>query len=288
MKKGVTFMELIVVIAILGILAAIAVPAFVFFQKGSTLDNNAEQIINLLSLTQSKTLASENSGQYGVYFNTGVSPNQYVLFKGANFVPGDSANKVYTLSSELEFYDINLGGLGLNEVVFEKLTGLVEQPGSVSLRLISDFSKTKTIYVEGSGQAGFSGPNLPAAGRIEDWRHVHINYGHRDISLATSEKVVLDFGGALTKEINIVDFLQGGNFYWEGEIDVAGEKQILKIHTHRLNNPDTQWCIHRDRRYNNKALTVYISGDPGFLADYSADGLTFSSQSINVDSYEKQ
>lgn len=284
MKKGVTFMEVVVVMAILGILTAIAVPAFVFFQKGSTLDNDAEQIINLLSLAQSKTLASENSGQYGVFFNTGVSPHQYILFKRADFASRDAGyDKVYALSAGLEFYDVDFEDS--NEVVFEKLTGLFEHPGSVSLRIISEPGKNKTIYVEGSGQAGFSSPSLPGAGRVEDWRHVHIDYT-RLIS-ETSEIVDLYSDGVLIQQINMADFLQGGNFYWEGEIDVAGETQILKIHTHTLN--PTQWCIHRDGRYNNKALTISVSGDnSGFLADYSADGLNFSSESIYVSSYERQ
>jgi len=275
MKKGVTFVELMVVIGVLTILIAISVPSFIFFQKGSSLDNDAEKIINVLRLAQSKTLASEGSNQYGVYFQI---PNQYILFKGTDYASRDlSYDKVYTVSSGVEIYD------GFNEVAFERLTGLASQPGSVSLRLISEPAKTKTIYIEGSGNSSLSPPSSPTGSKVEDSRHMHFDYT-RVINIAT-EKIVLAFEGGTVQEFLIADYLNSGQFFWEGTI----EGQVLKIHTHRLNNPDTQICIHRDRRYNDKALSVSISGDPsGAIADYSADGSAVLIESIYVSSAEKQ
>ncbi|KPJ55055.1 hypothetical protein AMJ47_02080 [Parcubacteria bacterium DG_72] len=274
MKKGVTFVELMVVIGVLVILFAISVPGFTFFQKGSNLDNDAEKIVNVLRLAQSKTLASEGSGQYGVYFQ---ASDQYTLFKGADYASRDvSYDRVYNVSSEVEIYN------GSAEFVFERITGFVNSPGSVSLRLISEPSKTKTIYIEGSGHSSLSPPSLPSGSKVEDSRHMHFDYT-RVIDTAT-EEIVLNVE-ATVQNILIADNISSGQFFWEGEVD----GQLLKIHTHRLNNPDTQLCIHRDRRFNNKALSVSISGDAsGAVADYSADGSVVLIESIYVSSAEKQ
>lgn len=275
MKKGVTFIELMVVIGVLVILFAVTVPSFIFFQKGSNLDNDAEKILNVLRLAQSKTLASEGSGQYGVYFS---ASGQYVFFKGSDYTTREIAfDKTYNTSSSVEIYD------GLTEVVFERLTGLVDQPGSVSLRLISNPTDIKTIYIEGSGNSSLILPSLPVGSKVGDSRHMHFDYT-RVVNTAT-EKVVLSFEEGTVQEILIADFLDSGYFSWEGTI----EGQVLKIHTHRLNNPDTEFCIHRDRRYNDIGLSVSLSGDlSGAIANYSADGSTVLTESIYVSLSEEQ
>jgi len=272
---GVTFVELMVLIGIIIILTGIALPAFQFFQKGSALNEEAEQIINTLRLAQNKTLASEETSQWGIYFTTSTSPHQYILFKGEDFASrATSSDEVYQLSGQIELYEVNLAGGA--EVVFDRVTGVTDQPGSVSLRLKADITQTKTIYISNAGKVGLATPSVPSdANRIKDSRHVHFDYS-RLISTST-EKLVLTFDSSVTQDIIIADFLKEGQLIWENEVDVGGSLQRLKIHTHRLNDPDTQFSIHRDRRYNDKSLEIDISGDPGISPDlisYSADGLT--------------
>ena len=267
---GTTLVELLVTVAVLLILTGMAIPAFNFFRRESDLSNNAEEIINSLRLAQNKTLASEGESQYGVYFDDTTSPHQYTLFKGIDFASRDiSFDEVRKLSKWMEIYEINLGGV--NEVVFNRITGLTSQSGNVSLRLKTDITKTRTIYVESSGQVGLTTPSTPTDGRIEDSRHVHFDYSR--VIETTTEKLILTFDTTITKEIIIADYLKDNQIYWEEEVDVNGDIQKVKIHTHRLNNPDTQFCVHRDRRYNNKILTITISGDgSGDLISYIAEG----------------
>ena len=269
-KSGVTFIELLVIISVLTILIAISGQVFVFFQKESGLNNTVEEIISVLRLSQNKTLASEEADQYGVYFNTSIEPHEYILFKGPDFISRDiSYDKIYTLPQNLELYDIDLAGS--NEVVFDRLTGLTDQSGKVSLRLKSDFAKNKTIYVYSSGQVSLTPSSIPINSRAEDSRHVHIDYT-RDIDTA-GETIDLFFPAAgLAYQITIADNLRDGQIYWEGRIEVNGEFQNLKIHTHRLNNSSTgtQFSIHRDRMNNNEALTIKLSGDGSSIIEYSA------------------
>lgn len=281
-KIGFVFIELMVVIAILVMLAAIAIPAFRFFQKESDLNNSVEQIINALRLAQNKTLASEGDSQWGLYFSTTSSLHQYTLFQGASYVDRQaSLDEIHKLPKSVEIYEINLESGG-GETVFERISGLTQQFGTVSLRLKADNTKTATVYIENSGLAGLAVPLSPSdENRIKDSRHVHFDYT-RIITIST-ESLILTFEGSVVENIVIADNLEDGQISWEGIVSVGGDNQHIKIHTHTFNDFEegTQFCIHRDRRYNNKALLVEISDDlTGFLIDYSADGLTTIKTSI--------
>ena len=277
---GFTLVEVLTIVGILIVLTGMAVPAFRFFGRESDLNNSAEEIINTLRLAQNKTLASEGASQWGVYFSTTTTPHQYILFEGSSFASrATSSDEVHQLSKAIEIYEIDLWGG--NEVVFEKVTGYTSstsQIGKVSLRLKDEPLKTKTIYAENSGLISLTSPStLSDQNRLKDSRHVHFDYTNRQISTST-EKIILTFTydtSSTTKEIIIADNIKDNQIYWEGEVNVGGDIQKLKIHTHRLNDPATgsQFCIHRDRRVNNKSLTITISGDgSGSLISYTAEG----------------
>jgi len=287
-QKSFTFIELLVIAGILIILVVLAIPNLRFFQKESELANSAEEIINALRLAQNKTLASEGASRYGVYFDNLTSPHQYTLFKGINYALRDiSLDEIYKLPESVEIYEINFAGG--KEVVFDRVIGTTNQSGNASLRLKTDLTKTKIIYIENSGQVGLASPLVPGNGRIKDSRHLHFDYS-RVIDTIT-EKLTLTFDGTVTRDIIFAENLKDGQIYWEGEVDVGGEIQKLKIHTHRLNDAalGTQFCIHRDRRFNNKSLTITISGDASSnLVEYSADGLTTDSTSIFVSNLQWQ
>jgi len=274
---GVTFIEVLFVCAILGVLVAIAVPSFLYFYQYSDINNSTEKIIGILRESYNKTLASQNQSSYGVHFES----QKYVLFKGTTYNSSSSDNQNYQLPTDVEIYDIGLVGGG-SEVVFDRLTGETEQYGKVSLRLKSNPAKEETIYIKQSGKITLNSLISPPDTRQKDSRHVHVDYS-RNISTST-EKLSLNFiynSSTSAEDIIIADNLEGGQIYWQGEIDVEGEIQKIKIHTHQLNNPDTIFCIHRDKRYNSKALQIEISGDTsGSLIEYSADGSITTNNSI--------
>ena len=76
MKKGFTIIEVIISIFIIAILVAISITSFFALRQNSDLKNSAQEVANVLRLAQSKTLASESSGRYGVYFNNATSPKK--------------------------------------------------------------------------------------------------------------------------------------------------------------------------------------------------------------------
>ena len=270
---------------ILFVLGAVAIPTIFDFQKESALNDGAREIISTLSLARSKTLASEGGESWGVYFSTSTSPHQYVLFKGGDFTSRTtSSDEVSKVSPALEFSEINFEGG--QEIVFNRITGETSLAGKVSLRLKDKAGRSRTVYVEGSGRAVLSTSSVSDDGRLKDSRHVHLDYSRQIVT--STEKLILTFEGGVTKEIVIADYIRQGQLFWEEEVEVGEESQTLKIHTHRLNNPDSQFSIHRDRRYNHKALDIDIDGDPDYpglsptLIRYDAAGATTKGNSIYV------
>ncbi len=293
-SNGFTLLELLLIVGIIVLMVALAIPVFRSFQETAGLNNTAEEIVNALRLSQNKTLASQAGSSWGVYFNDVGSPQNYILFQGASFSSREpTSDKVYQLSKRIEFSLVSIVGGG-KEIVFNKVSGTTSKSGQVTLRLKSDQSKVKTVYVDDSGRTQLVQGSLPSqAQRLKDYRHVHFDYG-RSIDTA-NEKLKLTFidgGSPIQQEITIANNLKDGQLYWEGEVNVGGSLQKLKIHSHRLNNPDTQFSIHRGADENNKALKVDISGDtalsPNLISYNADDSLATKGNSISVSNLSAQ
>ncbi len=285
-KSGFTIIEVLVVSAILAVLVTISVQSFFSIQKKTDVDGAVNEFTAVIKLAQSRTLASENEGQYGVYINTSPTPHQYIMFKGTSYTLRDPAyDTVYPLPKTVEFFGISLGGG--NEIVFSKLTGESGVSGTVSLRNKADTTQSKTVYVTNSGVINFASTTPSDTARVKDSRHVHFDYSR--VINTTTESITLLFDGIVSQVIPIVSNMSGGQIYWSGTVSAGGLNQTITIKTHRLNSADTQFSIHRDGRYNNKSLRVTISGDSfGYLANYSADGLTTGYTSTYVSNFAWQ
>ncbi len=245
------------------------------------MDEAAQKVLIFLSSARTKTVGSEKDSQYGVYFDNSVTPGRIILFKGPSYSSRDpSFDEVYSFPQDVSFESISLAGG--SEVVFEKITGETQNPGYVTVKLLHDQEKMRTLYVKGSGQIDLVDSGAPSdEARVKDSRHVHFDYS-REIEL--TETMLLEFegdNGTTTEEVLIESNMKGGQFYWDEEVDVEGDVQKLTIRTQRFNSPDTEFCIHRDRRFNDKTLAITLSGDSsGAIIYYSADGLNTSSPSI--------
>lgn len=267
-SRGFTLIEVLIAVAIMAILGLIALSAYNTLTKQVDLDSTSQSIISTLQLARSQTLASEGDTRYGVHFDSG----QYVLFAGDTYTAGDPANKVYPLSSS-EIYLVNLNGGG-NEVIFDRIRGTTSQDGSISLRLTETPSRTITIAVDTQGGVSVQNTLSPTGTvRITDNRHLHFSLGW---SLQGRTTLTLTFTDSpnptVTQNIAMSSYFNAGQtvFDWSGTIDVNGTNQVLRIHTHSLDAFNTTLSIHRDERYNNKALTVSI--DSLQVVSYTASG----------------
>ncbi len=278
-KQAFTLIEILIVISVIIILSFFSLSSYLPFRNQNELNACSQEILNILRLAQSKTLGSEESSCYGVHFEQ----EKYVLFKGVSYDPLDINNEDYNLSlkTEISPSDISLNGGG-SEVIFDRITGSTSQYGTVKIQITQDSNQYRIIRIDSSGQIAIKGEDSVLLGsRIIDSRHIHFSYS-RNIDTA-NETITLTFSDPLTVEnIKISDFLNTGQFDWQGTVTVGGEDQTIRVHTHSLNSPDTLFCIHRDARYNNKALTVSISGDMNSLITYTDTGETFQGTSVFV------
>lgn len=282
-QRGFTLIEILVVVGIIVLFLGLSIPQLRSFQQVSYLQGTGEETVAALRLAKSKTLASEEALQYGVYFDAISTPNQYTLFQGSSYATRAPAkDEITVLKKAIEISAISLGAG--DEVVFERVTGAPSATGTITFRQVADPSRTKTVSVLTSGTIEEDISSAPSdASRDVDSRHVHVSYV-RNIDTGT-EDIRLVFPDT-TFTIVLAGNIVGGQIFWEGDVVSEGETQHLKIHTHVLNDIflGTQFSLHRDRRFNSKSLTIEISGDiSGSLIEYSADGLTTTKTSVHAD-----
>jgi len=266
-KNGFSLIEIIIVVAILSVLAATVVSGFIAFNKNSTLKNNSEEFVSVVKLAQNQAMSSENYSRYGIHIDKDSSPNKYVLFQGDTYNEEATTNQTYNLDNSMEF-----GDDGLNQVVFERLTGFPDQSGSVSLQIRNEPSKSKTIDITNSGETS-SGPLVGGgnfdAERKKDYRHVRFSYTDYVDTGMNPDSIILVFdpnGPNETTKTIMIDFsnMIGEEFQYEGVTNVGlNDTEELRITTQGLSDENasmTIFNVYRDPRYNDKALDIYISG----------------------------
>ncbi len=271
-ENGFSWLEIIITIAILGIILVLLLPSFNLFKKQNSLDIASSEILETLSLAQSKTLASEEASVWGINF----SSNQFTLFKGESFIPDNPNNEIHLLPANVIFSEISLNGG--DSIIFNRLTGATNSYGIVKISLENDSSQFREIFIDEAGIFGLKNVSPSDQERIKDSRHVHLNY-EQNTKNATTLSLSFPLDG-VTKNINYQDYLNSSKteFLWEGDVLVAGSNQHLKIHSHGLSQNATLFCIHRERDLNSRALTINLDGQN--LINYAADGTTTPGTSL--------
>ncbi len=146
MKKGFTFIEIIVAVAILMIITIVAITSLNTFRENQSLNNAVNETVSLINQARSTTLSSQDFSQHGIHFESARA----VLFKGVAFSEPNVDNVVFATPSSVEISSIFLNGGGV-DMIFQKLTGKTDQFGSIIFRVKNDISKTKTIYIKNTG-----------------------------------------------------------------------------------------------------------------------------------------
>lgn len=265
LQTGFTLIELLVSITILLIISSVVIFSLRTFGQQVEIESISQNIMSSLRLARSQTLASESETTYGIHFET----SKYVLFSGTTYVDGAVGNKEYNLKDS-QIYGISLNGGG-SEVIFNRIRGTTNQYGSISAHLVNDTSQSRTINISYSGQMSLQDALSTASTRLTDSRHLHFDLGW---SIQNSNTLTLSFpNDSVTQNISMAGYFNVGKsiFDWSGKIPVSGTDQILRIHTHSLDGFNTVLSIHRDRRYNDKALSISIDGQQ--IVSYTVAGV---------------
>lgn len=136
--KAFTLLELLIVIAIVGILTLISIPAFRNFQTNFKLSSVSREMITNVRYIQQ--LAITEQIEYCIIFFT--TEKKYQLLK----CDGESILKEIVLP--LEISNLSVSGLTNNEVRYNPY-GAVQEEGSIILENIN--GKVKTILIRASG-----------------------------------------------------------------------------------------------------------------------------------------
>lgn len=133
MRSGFTLIELLIVLAIGGMMVAVAGPLVGQLPSGSQLDDVAGDLKQVIELARARSVAGVASSTNGVLLevNSGM-PDRYILFRGPNYA---SRNPAYDEATEIRDaidLQISLTG-GVTEITFSPLNGAPSATGTAML-----------------------------------------------------------------------------------------------------------------------------------------------------------
>jgi prepilin-type N-terminal cleavage/methylation domain-containing protein len=138
-RRGFTVLELVVVIGLIGVIAAFSVPMFRRYQMRSDLSRSADQVTQALGRARALAQAGTGDAPWG------FSVTNAVLFKGKTFAARDPAfDEEYPIPSTIV-------RTGLAEASFSKLEGKPSQTGSIVLTALSGEQAEITILLPAEG-----------------------------------------------------------------------------------------------------------------------------------------
>lgn len=142
-QKGFTLTELLVVLFVMGVIAALSVVSFKDFNERQTLRVASQDVYTALIDARGDTLASENDSVYGVH----IDANQIVRFVGASYDPNSASNATSTLLAPVAATSSLTGGSA--DIVFARLTGKASATGTIMLHTNGEATTTITINASG-------------------------------------------------------------------------------------------------------------------------------------------
>lgn len=145
-KRGVTLAEVLIIIAVIGIITAIALPQFSKIKENQIQKVAVEDVLSSLNKARSQTLSSLDSSSYGIHFQS----DKVLIFKGEVFSVDGADNEIINIISPASISNVTLGEVSgeSGDIYFNRLSGAPNQSGSITISTPS-FSKIITIYPTG-------------------------------------------------------------------------------------------------------------------------------------------
>jgi prepilin-type N-terminal cleavage/methylation domain-containing protein len=138
--KGFTLLEVLLSLVLITILFSIAAPAYYGFFYRNDLDVAKNEVAQSLGRAAFLSSASDGDMNWGVKILSG----NVIIFKGLSYGARDvNYDELYSIAGSIV-------PSGLNEIVFDKLTGLPQATGTIILTSASGEARTITINTKGS------------------------------------------------------------------------------------------------------------------------------------------
>lgn len=142
-QKGFTALELLIVIAIMGVILATILPSFTNFRRSSLLNTESQELISIINRARILSISSKYDNQFGVHFESG----KVVLFQGDTYSPGATTNEEHVFNTALTLSPIVINGGG-SDLLFEKITGATSQNATITLLVIGTTSSTTVLVLQ--------------------------------------------------------------------------------------------------------------------------------------------
>lgn len=272
-KNGFTLIEILVAISIMLIMLAITIDMTKSLNDSVNLENAGKNVDLKIRTAKSRSIGALGDSNYGVHFET----SRVVVFAGSTFDDSDPENEVFTLPDKIEIDVASIDFGGGNDLVFERLTGNTSDYGSVSLRVINDVSKTRTIFINSNGQSSFSAFQTSAGPTLANARHIHFDLGW-NIMNATQLKLVwvdgLDTPIGVATVVDTTDYFNAdkSKFDWEGTTNINGTDQNIQIHSWLDGSGYTVLCVTRSQTETEKLHVYFNDGIEKHIVTYDRNG----------------
>ncbi len=142
-SKGISIIEVLTVIAILGIVTAISLPMFRSLANSQSLDKEANVVVSFVNKSRDNAINSLDFLQHGVSF----ASSTVTIFYGNNPVTS-ATSTTYTLESQNTIWNVNFAN-GQSYLYFDKLTGKPNTSGTLKVKHGGQTEKIITIYATG-------------------------------------------------------------------------------------------------------------------------------------------
>ena len=255
-QKGFTLLEVLISVAIVGILAGISIPVYRSLQTRNDLDLTVSIVVQNLRRAQVLSQAIQGGSEWGV----NVSPGLVTLFRGGGFAARDPS------SDELFEVSDTITPSGIGEVVFSRLIGDPSDSGDIVLTAISGDTRTITINSKGSisfdisvPPAGdWTGPIVEASvdisGDSDGWKVWSEGFFAYAVRLGGSPNFIV---------INIVDSL---NPILMGAISLPGVPEDVFV------SGNYAYVASRDNANEFQVIDVSNPATPSFTGSFNAPG----------------
>lgn len=149
-EKGLTMLELVLVLGIFALIAGVASVQLANFQRGTVLESASKDIVSTLRLAHDKAMLGEDGDSNGqgdawVIRFANSTTDTYASFYGVAYNINNVKETAY-LSPPLAFTAPTEGNN--TDVIFTKLSGTTT-PATIT---IGDNDQTKTVTVDASGR----------------------------------------------------------------------------------------------------------------------------------------
>lgn len=142
-REGFTLIEVLLSVAIIGMLVGISLPVYESFSRRNDLDVTAQGVVSLLRRAESYSRAVKADAVWSVEIQTSSA----TLFQGTSFA---SRNTAY---DETVAIPSSVAPSGLTEVQFSKLSAAPNTTGTVTL--LSNTNDTRAIAINAEGMVSY-------------------------------------------------------------------------------------------------------------------------------------